>query len=317
MTRAPSFALALTLAACVGQSGTLTPSDGATGGGGNDGRGGGGGDGGTDPGGLEPGTLQVSWMHGSADCAQNTDPEVQVHAYNATTHIIRQNKCRTFEAPFIYLIEGNTAALLIDSGATTTTTLRTTVRSLIGTKPLIVAHSHGHGDHKAGDGTFSGQPSTTVVATTVAAVQSQFMIATWPTSAGTIDLGGRVLDVLGIPGHEATHIAIYDRRTGLLFTGDSLYPGLLVVRDWSAFRQSIARLVDHTQHRGLSHILGGHIEMKSTPGHWFGYPALYQPDEHVLPLSAAHLEELHAACEAMAHSPRRDIHDDFIIQPPE
>src|ERR1700753_3388855 len=50
-------------------------------------------------GGLAPGSLDVTWMHGSASCNQNTDPEVQVHAYNATTYIIRQNKCKTFEAP--------------------------------------------------------------------------------------------------------------------------------------------------------------------------------------------------------------------------
>ena len=42
---------------------------------------------------------------------QNTDPEVQVHAYNATTYIIRQNKCRTFEAPFIYVLIGTVAPL--------------------------------------------------------------------------------------------------------------------------------------------------------------------------------------------------------------
>src|SRR5262245_13641640 len=64
---------------------------------------------GTDtPGGLTPGDLTVTWMHGSQNCGQNTDPEVQVHAYNTTTHIIRQNKCDTFEAPFIYVLQGTT-----------------------------------------------------------------------------------------------------------------------------------------------------------------------------------------------------------------
>ncbi len=42
---------------------------------------------------LDGGSLTVSWMHGSASCATNMDPEIQVHAYNPTVHIIRQNKC--------------------------------------------------------------------------------------------------------------------------------------------------------------------------------------------------------------------------------
>ncbi|MBA2541223.1 MAG: hypothetical protein H0V17_16395, partial [Deltaproteobacteria bacterium] len=96
-------------------------------------------------GGLVPGTVAVTWMHGSANCNGNADPELQVHAYNATTHILRQNKCDTFEAPFLFVLVGTQRALLLDSGATMTTTARTTVRGLIGSLPLTVAHSHAHG----------------------------------------------------------------------------------------------------------------------------------------------------------------------------
>ncbi|HEY5948903.1 MAG TPA: MBL fold metallo-hydrolase, partial [Kofleriaceae bacterium] len=253
------LALAVTLTACIGNApnggGSGTTPDGGAGGDGStspDGSGGGGG--------LEAGSLTVSWMHGSASCTTNTDPELQVHTYNSTVHILRQNKCKTFEAPFIYLVEGSTAALLIDTGATTTATLRDTVRGLIGTKPLIVAHSHAHGDHTASDTQFSGQPNTTVVAKTIAAIQTQFSIATWPTSAGSIDLGGRVLDVIGIPGHETTHIAIYDRKTGLLFTGDTLYPGLLFINDWATYRTSVKRLAQFVASHPIANVLGAHIE---------------------------------------------------------
>jgi hydroxyacylglutathione hydrolase len=313
MTRAPCFALALTLAACIGsQPSTRGPSDGATGGGP-----GGGGDGGTDPGGLEPGTLQVSWMHGSADCAQNTDPEVQVHRYNATTHIIRQNKCKTFEAPFVYVLVGTTSALVLDTGATATPALRDTVRGLVGARPLLAAHSHHHGDHYVGDSQFAGQPMTTVVGGTRAAVQAAFGIATWPTDRGTLDLGGRVLDVLAIPGHEAQHIAIYDRRTGLLLTGDSLYPGLLFVNDWPTYRTSISRLAAFVAAHPIAHVLGAHVEMTSTPRVNYPYRTTYQPAEHVLQLSAAHVRELDAALTALGPTPPASpvAHDDFVIDP--
>jgi glyoxylase-like metal-dependent hydrolase (beta-lactamase superfamily II) len=248
----------------------------------------------------------------------NTDPEVQVHAYNATTHIIRQNKCKTFEAPFIYVLVGSTSALVFDTGATNnTTTLRDTVRGIVGNKPVLVAHTHNHGDHYAGDTTFSGQPMTTVVARTQAAVQAAFGIATWPTSPGTLDLGGRVLDVLAIPGHEAQHIAIYDRRTGLLLTGDTLYPGLLFISDWTAYRASVSRLAAFVAAHPISHVLGAHIEMTSTPKMNYPYGTTYQPAEHVLELSAAHVGELNAALTALGPTPPASpvAHDDFVIDP--
>ena len=134
--------------------------------------------------GIADGDLNVVWMHGSASCNTNQDPEVQVHAYNATTHILRQNTCDTFEAPFAYVLIGSDRALLLDSGDTTSTTLRTTVQGLLGGKPLLVAHTHAHGDHTRGDVTFAGQPSTTVVAKSISAIQQTFQIATWPTSQG-------------------------------------------------------------------------------------------------------------------------------------
>ena len=269
-------------------------------------------------GGLEGGSLTVSWMHGSQNCATNTDPEVQVHAYNPTLHIIRQNKCKTFEAPFIYVIEGDTTVLSIDTGATSnTTTLRDTIRGLIGGKPLIAAHSHAHSDHTAGDATFSGQPNTTLVPENQSAIQQQFGIAVWPTSQGTIDLGNRVLDVLAIPGHEAQHIAFYDRKTGILFTGDTLYPGLLFINDWATYRTSVHRLAEFAASHPISHILGAHIEMTSTPNQVYPYGTTYQPAEHVLELSVSQLMELDAALTQLGPTPPSQpvAHADFVIDP--
>lgn len=268
-------------------------------------------------GGLVPGTLVVHWMHGSADCHQNTDPEVQVHSYNATTYIIRQNKCRTFEAPFVYLLIGSKSALSIDTGATDTPALRDTIKGLIGSRPLLAAHSHGHGDHHASDDRFTGQPGITVVANTVAAQQATFGITTWPDTLGHYDLGDRALDVIAIPGHEPTHIAIYDRQTGLLLTGDSLYPGLLFVRDWATYRASIHRLDQFAATRPIAHVLGAHIEMTATPKVNYPYGTMYQPNEHALQLTAAHLSELDAALIQLGpNKPAQPIaHDDFVIDP--
>lgn len=269
------------------------------------------------PSGLVPGSLTVSWMHGSADCSQNTDPEVQVHAYNATTYIIRQNKCRTFEAPFVYLLIGTHSALSFDTGATNTPALRDTIKGLIGSRPLLAAHSHAHGDHRASDSTFAATPDVTVVANSVAGQQGAFGITTWPDTVGHAELGDRALDVIAIPGHETTHIAIYDRLTGLLLTGDSLYPGLLFISDWTTYRASMHRLAQFAATHPISHVLGAHIEMTATPRIVYPYGTTYQPNEHVLPLTAAHLIELDAALIQLGpNKPTQPIpHDDFVIDP--
>lgn len=271
-----------------------------------------------DGGGLVGGSLAVSWMHGAANCNTSTDPEVQLHSYNTTTHILRQDKCRTFEAPFVYVLVGTTKALVLDTGDLTSTTLRQTIAPLVAGKTVLVAHSHAHGDHTRGDSTFSGQPNTTVVAPNRAAVEAAFGIAPWPTDVATYDLGDRVLDVLAIPGHEGSHIAIYDRQTGLLLTGDTLYPGLLFINDWAQYRTSIARLAQFVATHAITHVLGAHIEMTSTPQVNYPYGTTYQPAEHALPLTAAHVTELDAALTSLGASPPGTPvpHDDFVIDPP-
>ena len=266
---------------------------------------------------LVPGSLVVSWMHGAADCAQSTDPELQLHAYNATTFILRQDKCRTYEAPFVYLLLGADRALLLDTGATNSAGLRDAVLPLLGERALLVAHTHAHGDHVASDARFRGQPGTTLVGTGVAAVQAAFGIEAWPADASEIDLGGRVLDVLAIPGHEPSHIALYDRETGLLFTGDTLYPGLLFIDDWTAYRASVRRLAAFVSTHPIAHVLGAHVEMTSTPGVNYAYGTIYQPAEHVLELDAAHVLELDGALQELGPTPPRApvAHADFMIDP--
>lgn len=264
---------------------------------------------------LEGGSLNAAWIHGAQNCNASTDPEWQRHAYNASVVIFRQSKCENFEGPFVYLLVGSERALLLDTGATNTPGLRTLVRAEIGSLPLVVAHTHAHGDHVASDPQFAGQPSTMVVGRDRGSVEATFGLAPWPTGTGVYELGDRALDVLAIPGHEGTHIAIYDRRTGLLLTGDSLYPGMLFINDWATYRTSITRLAQFAAGKRIAHVLGAHVEMTATPGQAYPYGTTYQPNEHILQLTPAHLAELDAALSAIGGSPQRDVHDDFIIDP--
>ena len=273
------------------------------------------------------GDLDVSWIHGSANCSQNPDPPIQVHRYNDNTYILRQNKCVNFEGPFIYLLFGTDRVFMQDTGATSSATtfpIRATVQSIITnwlaehslpSIQLIVTHSHSHGDHIAGDGQFIGQPNTTVVGTSLTAVRNFFGITTWPTQLVTYELGGRTLDIIPIPGHQSTHIAVYDRQTDLLLTGDTLYPGRLYISNWTDYKASIARLHGFAQTNNVAYCMGTHIEMSSTPGVDYPIGSTYQPNERALPLDVAHLVELYQATQAMGNTPVYQVHDDFIIYP--
>jgi glyoxylase-like metal-dependent hydrolase (beta-lactamase superfamily II) len=263
-------------------------------------------------------------MHGSPDCRRDGNPAFQVHPLDAAIYAIRQNKCWSFEAPFLYLIFGEREALLLDSGAEPSDgrplPIRETIESILTERGaehihLLVAHTHGHGDHVFGDTLLAARPETEIVGADIASVRAAFGIDGWPDGTGAIDLGDRRLTVVPIPGHEPAHVAFYDEATRTLFSGDLLYPGLLTVRDWPAYRASAARLAAFARAHPVSYVLGCHIEMSREAGRLYPLGTTYQPDEHVLQLGPEHIEELHAVCEELGDSPRAETRADFIVQP--
>jgi glyoxylase-like metal-dependent hydrolase (beta-lactamase superfamily II) len=86
-------------------------------------------------------------------------------------------------------------------------------------------------------------------------------------------------------------VAFYDDRTGILFSGDFLLPGRLLIEDGGAYRESAVRVVDFLKARPLTHILGGHIEL-NTAGRPYRSGSHYHPDEHRLELARADLTAL-------------------------
>jgi hydroxyacylglutathione hydrolase len=126
-----------------------------------------------------------------------------------------------------------------------------------------------------------------------------------------------VLDIIPTPGHHPSHIMVFDERTRLLLSGDTLYPGRLYVpmNQFAAYRDSVDRVADFTKTRRVSHILGAHVEMTQKPGKDFPMEAPSHPNEHVLELPYSALGELKAAVDAMGDKPAYQAHDDFIIFP--
>ena len=270
---------------------------------------------------AEPVPVFAPWIDGrSAD-----EPVMQVQRVDADTFVIRQSVRTNFEAPFLYLLFGRDRALLFDSGAGGLA-IRPTIDGLIDTWRkrhggrairLIVAHSHGHGDHHAGDDEFRDRPMTDVVGLSPKEVASFFGFADWPAGSATYDLGGRRLEVLATPGHQPAHIMVYDLRTRLIFSGDMLYPGRLYVPldRFGDFRASAQRLAAFAQTHPVRALLGAHIEMTTTPGQDYPMEAATHPKEHPLPLPPAAIAELERAVTAAGATPGLDRHADFVVYP--
>ncbi|MDP9169110.1 MAG: MBL fold metallo-hydrolase, partial [Acidobacteriota bacterium] len=235
--------------------------------------------------------------------------EFYIHQYNPNFFILRQSGCSDYEKPFLYLIFGADRTLLWDTGSRNAR-VRESVDRLIdrwlkvnsrASIPLVVIHSHRHGDHIAGDAQFSDRPDTTLVKPDLASVKAFFGFQNWPDQIATFDLGKRIVDIVPIPGHTDDSIALYDRATGILLAGDTVYPGRLYVNAaaFDVFKKSIHRLAAFLDGKPVAHVLGNHIEQTRTP--FLDYPTgtKYQPEEHELALSAAHIFELDRVLQGM------------------
>lgn len=256
---------------------------------------------------FRPGTLPRQWDVAGPNCAEV--PDFQVVEYNPDLFILRQSGCTHDEKPFLYLLFGDDEALLLDTGAGNAESLTTRHVDVVGAVdtviaewlkengresiPLVVSHLHSHGDHTAGDPDFAARPDTTLIAPTTEATNEFFGITDWPEGMAEYDLGDRIIDVIAIPGHDVNSYAFYDKETGILFTGDSLYPGRVYVNgDPAVFIASNQRLVDFAAEHYVTWILGTHIEQTRTP--FVDYPVgtAYAPDEAPLEMTVGQLIEL-------------------------
>jgi glyoxylase-like metal-dependent hydrolase (beta-lactamase superfamily II) len=174
-----------------------------------------------------------------------------------------------------YLIIGRDSALLFDTG-NGIDNIKAIVDQLTD-KPVQVLNSHSHFDHIGGNYQFREilSPSTIFSVANSRGNDSQqvkmeasaealckslpagvtkenhhiepYSITAQVRDGDIIDLGSRSLEVLHIPGHTDDSIALLDRDSGLLWTGDSFYEGPIWLffpeTDLAAYETSLARLV--------------------------------------------------------------------------
>ena len=181
-----------------------------------------------------------------------------------------------FQEVISYLILGEEGALLFDTGMAIGR-IRAVVDELTAL-PVTVLNSHTHMDHVGGNAEFEhvlaldteftrahargrtnaevrGEVAGSAVCRPLPAGITEdnyhtpaFEISAFVDDGHRIDLGGRTLEVIAVPGHTPDAIALLDREAGFLWTGDSFYEGPIWLfapeTDLEAYRASVARLAE-------------------------------------------------------------------------
>lgn len=272
-----------------------------------------------------PGTLRFRWAHGSISPKHNVDPRIHVQRYNAHTFVMRQNKAINAEAPFMYLLFGNDRALLVDSGATANAEyfpIREKVNALIqrwldengkDSIELIVAQTATDAHHIQGHGQFEGREDTVFLGLDLLSIKEFIGIESWPDSIGSINLGGRIVQVIPSPGVSLEGFSFYDPYTRWMLSGPVIKPGRLWVTRWPAYRETVHRLSDFAQENPVYWVMGNAIEMSYHAGIDYRKGAVYQPSETLLQMEPDVIGRVVEAVEAMNGFTGIEIYDDFIL----
>jgi glyoxylase-like metal-dependent hydrolase (beta-lactamase superfamily II) len=277
--------------------------------------------------GLAPGDVVFRWIHGSVCAAKNTDPRIQVVAYNEDTYILRENPCVNWEAPFTYLLFGNHGALLIDTGATPEANyypLRVTVDEIVSrwcgirrkkSVPLTVVLTSGEDvAQNQGIGQFAERAQTGLTPLELGArMEFHGLSSSWKQGLGRIDLGGRVVEVIPTPGTHKDGLSFYDAYTCVLFTGDLLYAGRVQIANDRDYVASLERLQQWKQNHPVKWVMGGHVEMMFIPGRAYPRFSTNRPFEHVLQLEAETIDEAVEHARGVVGKPAVVFRTDFIL----
>src|SRR3984885_11373819 len=179
-------------------------------------------------------------------------PDPWFEVYRPAPGVFAIYEPRQFEEAISFLILGEKRAILFDTGMGIGD-IKRVVTSLT-TLPIAVLNSHTHDDHVGDNWEFKDiygmDTDFTRTNAKGSSIDAQaelipgsvcgqlpagfdaksystrpFHVTKWIHDGDTVDLGGRVLQVIATPGHTPDSICLLDRENGLLFTGDTYYPG--------------------------------------------------------------------------------------------
>lgn len=167
------------------------------------------------------------------------NPNIETVKINDNTFRIEDGMVRFF------LLVGSERALLIDSGVDTPDAKD--IAKALTDKPVCLLNTHGDGDHTSGNGAFGeyyiGEED----------YSGQGLSERFPNSkpvfvkdGDEINLGGRLLRVISIPGHTYGSIAVLDVAGRMLFAGDTVSTSTIFMfganRDTGLYAKSLEKL---------------------------------------------------------------------------
>ena len=188
-----------------------------------------------------------------------TDGWFDVSRIDPDTYSIRES--HYWQMNIAYVLKGETRAILFDTGSGTRDIAF--VAGKVTKKPMTAVASHLHYDHIGSMGSFAQVAMVDLpinreathdnrlsppVMRSLWAFSRSFAVTEWWKPGDTIDLGGRSIEVVHVPGHSPDSIALVERATGYAFVGDFLYGGPLLanlpgsdLKAWLASTQKLLR----------------------------------------------------------------------------
>ena len=206
------------------------------------------------------GNAIVTWSSAQAEKYRHNYPETLV--YRDEDIVFRRIDDHTWEGnghlvynESVYVVEGNDKALVIDAGSSMPH-LDKAVAALTD-KPVIMALTHGHGDHIGGIGCF---PEVWVHPADEGMLRRYEGKVNHLEDGQVIDLGGRQIEVLYTPGHTSGSVTFFDKSKGYGFSGDAFGSTnlLLFAGPFSTLVTTCTRTAEYMQKNGITKLYPGH-----------------------------------------------------------
>jgi glyoxylase-like metal-dependent hydrolase (beta-lactamase superfamily II) len=188
-----------------------------------------------------------------------TDGWFDVYQIDQNTYSIQEP--HYWQQNIAYVLKGEQRAILIDTGSGTRDISR--IAGMVTRKPMTAVASHMHYDHIGSHASFQNVAMIDLRETrdatddnwysppllkSLGPLAGGFHVTEWWKPGDVIDIGGRNIEVVHIPGHSTDSIALVERATGYAFVGDHVYGGTLYANlpgsDVRAYLESTRKLLN-------------------------------------------------------------------------
>ena len=206
------------------------------------------------------GNAIVTWSADQAEKYRHNYPETLV--YRDADIVFRQIDEHTWEGnghlvynESVYVVEGNDKALVIDAGSRMPH-LDKAVAALTD-KPVMMALTHGHGDHVGGIVCF---PEVWVHPDDAGMLRRYNGKVNHLEDGQVIDLGCRQIEVMYTPGHTSGSVTFFNKARGYGFSGDAFGSTnlLLFGGTFKTLINTCTRTADYMQKNGITKLYPGH-----------------------------------------------------------